>query len=568
MTKTPSAAHRCERLRPHALRRVGRGALAVLLALLAATAIPSVARADNTTSGSPVSLSASSGATVATGTTAPSVATQSGISGKRLTLAQLTALWQNLPEEPNSDVAFSTPSDTTSSDTAYTAGVLTDDALAYSQAYINFMRQQAGLDTITLDSTLNANAAQGALILAKLNKGLDHFPSTPDKITDAQAKAGKYATATSNLSESSSYGGHYNFLSEAIGSFMDDSSPSNREMIGHRRWLLNPGVKQLGIGAAGVPIGEWNCWYTAVRVMDNPWNEELYDSSYGTTNTTTRSDYDFIAWPASGDMLNSVFRPGTVWSITLNPAEYSMPSASSVKVTVTRKSDGTVWNFSSGSTPTGGFFNVDTNWYAVPNAIIFNPGSSNVGSSYEGAYHVDVSGITSKSGTAVTLSYDVNFSSPTQPDTPSQPTTPDSGNQQTQTVTMYRLYNQWSGEHLFTESYDEYQYLCSLGWNGEGRAWLAPAKSNTPIYRLYNPYSGDHHYTSSKSEYDQLCSIGWNGEGIMAYSDDQQRVPIYRLFNRWLTQGTHLYTTSWDEYCQLGAIGWNQESIAFYAVSK
>lgn len=207
MKRTPSATHRCEELRLHVLRHVGRGVLAVLLALLAATAMPVAARADNTASGSPVSPPASSGATVATGTTAPSVATQSGISGKRLTLAQLTALWQSLPEEPNSDVAFSTPSDTTSSDTAYTAGVLSDDALAYSQAYIIFMRQQAGLDTITLDSTLNANAAQGALILAKLNKGLDHFPSTPDKITDAQAKAGKYAVSTSSLSESPSYGG-------------------------------------------------------------------------------------------------------------------------------------------------------------------------------------------------------------------------------------------------------------------------------------------------------------------------------------------------------------------------
>ena len=390
------------------------------------------------------------------------------------------------------------------------------------------MRQQAGLDTITLDSTLNANAAQGALILAKLNKGLDHFPSTPDKITDAQAKAGKYATATSNLSYYGSSVSSTYFLSKAISGQMEDNDSGNRQSVGHRRWLLNPGVKQMGIGSATSKYEDYNYWYTDVRVLDNTSNEN-YSSSYGTTNTTTRTDYDFIAWPASGDMLSSAFEPGTPWSITLNPAEYSTPSASSVKVTVTRESDGTVWNFSSGSTPTGGFFNVDTNWYAVPNAIIFDPGSSNVGSSYEGTYHVDVSGITSKSGSAVTLSYDVNFSSPSQPTTPdnpsqpSQPTTPDSGNQQTQTVTMYRLYNQWSGEHLFTESYDEYQYL---------------------------------------------CSIGWSGEGIMAYSDDQQRVPIYRLFNRWLTQGTHLYTTSWDEYCQLGAIGWNQESIAFYAVSR
>ena len=32
---------------------------------------------------------------------------------------------------------------------------------------------------------------------------------------------------------------------------------------------------------------------------------------------------------------------------------------------------------------------------------------------------------------------------------------------------IYRLYNKWSGEHLFTASYDEYDQLTDLGWNGE-----------------------------------------------------------------------------------------------------
>lgn len=134
-------------------------------------------------------------------------------------------------------------------------------------------------------------------------------------------------------------------------------------------------------------------------------------------------------------------------------------------------------------------------------------------------------------------------------------------------VPMYRLYNQWSGEHLFTLSKDEVNSLTGIGWKYEGVAWQSPVGSNSPVYRLYNPYSGDHFYTSSWDEYSSLGRIGWNQEGISFYSADASTgKPIYRLFNRWLTQGTHLFTTSADEYQYLGSIGWNQERIAFYSL--
>ena len=83
---------------------------------------------------------------------------------------------------------------------------------------------------------------------------------------------------------------------------------------------------------------------------------------------------------------------------------------------------------------------------------------------------------------------------------------------------MYRLYNQWSGEHLFTESKDEYGQLVGIGWSGEGTVWMAPERSATPIWRLYNPYSGDHHYTTSGEEYDQLGKLGWHKEGTAFYA--------------------------------------------------
>ena len=135
------------------------------------------------------------------------------------------------------------------------------------------------------------------------------------------------------------------------------------------------------------------------------------------------------------------------------------------------------------------------------------------------------------------------------------------------TVPMFRLYNRWSGEHLFTTSKSEYDHLESIGWKKEGIAWTAPEKSSHPVYRLYNPYSGDHFYTGDQNEYDHLGSIGWKKEYISFYSADSSTgKPIYRLFNRWLTQGTHLFTTSKSEYDHLGSIGWSQEDIAFYSL--
>ena len=136
-----------------------------------------------------------------------------------------------------------------------------------------------------------------------------------------------------------------------------------------------------------------------------------------------------------------------------------------------------------------------------------------------------------------------------------------------QPVKVYRLYNKWSGEHLFTTSSDEYDSLAKLGWQQEGVAWQSPTTSTMPVYRLYNPWSGDHHYTASKKEYDELHALGWNQEGVIFYSADAETgAPIYRLFNKWLTQGTHLFTTDEGEYENLGKLGWQQEDIAFYGL--
>ena len=137
---------------------------------------------------------------------------------------------------------------------------------------------------------------------------------------------------------------------------------------------------------------------------------------------------------------------------------------------------------------------------------------------------------------------------------------------QEKTVDMYRLYNPNSGEHFYTASAGEKDFLVSVGWSYEGVGWKAPEKSNTPVYRVYNPNAGDHHYTTNKAEKDFLVSVGWNDEGIGWYSDDTQSLPIYRQYNPNAVSGAHNFTSSKGENDWLVSLGWSEEGIGWYGV--
>ena len=135
-------------------------------------------------------------------------------------------------------------------------------------------------------------------------------------------------------------------------------------------------------------------------------------------------------------------------------------------------------------------------------------------------------------------------------------------------VTMYRLYNPYTGEHLYTSSTVERDARKADGWNYEGEAWRAPVKSKTPVYRLYNPYApgGDHHYTTKWDEVEMLKAAGWRYEDVAWYSDDAKGVPMYRQYNPYATTGTHNYTSSTVERDNLVGIGWRDEKEAWYGL--
>lgn len=133
-------------------------------------------------------------------------------------------------------------------------------------------------------------------------------------------------------------------------------------------------------------------------------------------------------------------------------------------------------------------------------------------------------------------------------------------------IPMYRLYNPFTQEHLFSSSEEERKQLLHLGWTLDGLAWYAPT-SGTPVYRLYNPFDDWHTYSISQEEIDSLTPLGWKVDGIVCYSASEKTgEPIYRLFNPYEETNYHLCTMDAEERDGLAALGWVLEGIAWYGL--
>jgi|GEM_PF-1149734 len=133
---------------------------------------------------------------------------------------------------------------------------------------------------------------------------------------------------------------------------------------------------------------------------------------------------------------------------------------------------------------------------------------------------------------------------------------------------IYRLFNPYTSEHLYTTNQGELFYLTSIGWNFEGVAWVSPTQGD-PVYRLFNPYTYEHFYTLNKDEKDYLVTLGWSYEGIVWYSNNDKEDEgqwVYRLFNPYESIGAHLYTLNKGEIDYLVSLGWIYEGTCWKTV--
>lgn len=306
--------------------------------------------------------------------------------------ASLARIWQAVQPKPEDQpVYLSEPL----SAAPYAIGDLTPQYRESGLRYLNFLRQLAGLAPVTLSEHLCVQAQYGAVLLAA-NDSLSHTPEKPFDMEDSFYRMGASACKAANLSMRYNYS-HSGLLQNALQGQMNDFSASNRQTLGHRRWLLDPALGQTGFGVASSASDRL---YVVVPVFDN--------SGSGTVPET-------VCWPAAGQFPNALFAPGTPWSISLDPGRYRTPREERLQVVITRLRDGRqfVPSLLDGQlqlNEEGSYLLVSTEPYGTGSCITFSIGKSELGENrYLGDYTVSVSGLQYRDGSEASLTYTVRF---------------------------------------------------------------------------------------------------------------------------------------------------------------
>ena len=132
-------------------------------------------------------------------------------------------------------------------------------------------------------------------------------------------------------------------------------------------------------------------------------------------------------------------------------------------------------------------------------------------------------------------------------------------------VAMYRLYNPYTHEHLFTTDKNEYDNLVAAGWTGEESDGKVAVNQGKGVYRLYNPTTGEHHYTTKEDEVADCVKAGWVNEGVKFHSVQNGTVPVYSMYNPYEKKFYHHYTADSDEIAKMVKDGWRKEEVKWYA---
>ncbi len=227
----------------------------------------------------------------------------------------------------------------------YAAGEVREEALADALAYLNFLRELAGLAPVALDAALT-NIAQHGAVLSAANGFVSHDPPAPADMDAAFYDAAHYAASSCNIAR-------LNWTSEdvlrqGILYFARDDGEANLAALGHRRWLLNPNMAYTGFGLAADEAGM------------------SYITMYAHDLQADPGDWQYIAWPSAGAFLAELMSEDIAWSVILAPDLYDTDGA---WARLTDLNTGEVYEFPGD----GGYFAVDAGGYGAGPCLIFRP---------------------------------------------------------------------------------------------------------------------------------------------------------------------------------------------------
>ncbi len=326
---------------------------------------------------------------------AKDVAKRSGNLEKRpLTKTEIANLYQDAKD---SSMALTLETEPSLS-APYTTGKLAASSIAEGLKYVNMYRRIAGVLDMVEDPQWTTESQYAAVVLAALGEGVSHTPAKPTGMDDDFYMRGYNAASSSNLCA-----GNWG-VGESITSYITDYGNSNRQSLGHRRWILNPQGTKIGFGGAKNPNSTYRNYFAC----------KVFGDDYFST-LTQLFDWDFVSWPSSGNFPVELMGAGTdmAWSITLNSDKYVRGDVAKVTVKVTAP-DGSVEEFSQAdyhSNPKTWekYFAVENSYYGLPNCLILGFGHDYEKFSVTGKYTVEVNGLESLlTGKAVSLKYDIN----------------------------------------------------------------------------------------------------------------------------------------------------------------
>ncbi len=259
----------------------------------------------------------------------------------------------------------------------YEPGKLSSQTLESSLQMLNLIRYIAGVPyQVKLSDKLNEEA-QAAALLNCVNGELSHTPKKPGDMDNALYALGYAGSQSSNLADAM-----ININATLLWSWMADRDDVNIDRVGHRRWILNPSLGNVGFGMVKGGLRES---YFAISICDQ-------------SNTTAWQSG--VAWPAQ-NMPTYMIDPYVPWSVSMG-----IPlNKEDIQVTLVRRKDQKTWRFSSESAD--GYFNVNNGGYGQKGCIIFRPEEGSVREYADGdTYDVTITGLPDGD-----VSYSVNFMS-------------------------------------------------------------------------------------------------------------------------------------------------------------
>lgn len=166
-------------------------------------------------------------------------------------------------------------------------------------ARLNAYRYLAGLNyDVQLKDEWNLTCKYAAH-LCNVIGGIDHTPPKPAGMDEATYRRGYEGTSHSNLFWTSGSDG----LTGSVDGYMDDSDPGNVSRVGHRRWCLNPAMRQTGFGVVKGSSAMWS--------MDGAGKD---------------SPGAIICFPSAGFHPIEYYKQDTAWSVSLDPDRYQARS--------------------------------------------------------------------------------------------------------------------------------------------------------------------------------------------------------------------------------------------------